>query len=100
MRFCDCDPLNRIPLTGRSRRVPVPDPTTCLLPQPNTADSIYSMGDLRQHDRTTYRGKINLMWADESGNPYSSNGVCMDISESGLKIKVDSQLPVRSVVTV
>jgi hypothetical protein len=58
------------------------------------------MGDLRKHDRMTYGGKINLMWSDESGHPFSRNGECIDISSSGLKLRLDSKLPVRSVVTV
>jgi hypothetical protein len=58
------------------------------------------MGDLRRDARVTYDGKINLTWADEGGNPYARNGECVDVSATGLKIKVDSQIPLRTVVTV
>ena len=58
------------------------------------------MGDLRRTRRLTYSGKINLTWADEAGNPFARNGQCIDVSAAGLKIKVDSQIPLRTVVTV
>jgi PilZ domain len=58
------------------------------------------MGDLRRDARLTFTGKINLTWADESGNPFACNGECIDVSATGLKIKLDFQIPLRTVVTV
>lgn len=58
------------------------------------------MGDLRKSARLSYNGKISMTWSDDRGNSCSRNGDCMDISSSGLKIKVDTQIPTRTVVTV
>ena len=58
------------------------------------------MGDLRKHNRLPFSGKISLTWADTNGNPFGRNGDCLDVSSTGLKIKLDSQIAVRTVVTV
>ena len=58
------------------------------------------MGDLRRDNRLSYAGKINLTWASPNGDPCACNGQCIDISASGLKVKVESQIPTRTVVTV
>ena len=58
------------------------------------------MGDLRHADRTEYRGKINLSWSDDTGNPCARNAECLNISCNGLKVKTEFQLPLRSVVSV
>lgn len=58
------------------------------------------MGDLRREGRLKYTGKINLTWSDESGHPFAQNCDCIDVSAAGLKIKLDSHIPLRTVVTV
>ena len=58
------------------------------------------MGDLRRAGRTPYSGKVNLNWASENGDPCARNGECLDVSSSGLKIKVDAPIATRTVVTV
>ena len=58
------------------------------------------MGDLRKANRLTYDCKISLMWANERGDPCSRNGECIDVSATGLKVKLDSQIAARTVVTV
>ena len=58
------------------------------------------MGDLRRDTRLTYTGRINLTWTDGGGNPFARNGECIDVSTTGLKIQLDSQIPLRTVVTV
>lgn len=58
------------------------------------------MGDLRRSTRLTYNGKINMTWSDEKGNSCSRHGDCMNLSSSGLKVKLDTQIPTRTVVTV
>ena len=59
-----------------------------------------SMRDLRKCERTEHRTRVSLVWADESGRPFSRNGECLDISASGMKVKLDSEIPLRAVVTV
>jgi hypothetical protein len=58
------------------------------------------MGDLRRDNRLAFGGKISLIWASANGDPCARNGECIDVSSSGLKVKVDSQIPTRTVVTV
>jgi hypothetical protein len=58
------------------------------------------MGDLRRNPRLVYNGKINLTWSNEGGHPFARNGLCLDISTSGLKVQVDSAIPLRTVITV
>jgi len=58
------------------------------------------MGDLRRDSRLTYNGKISLTWSNSAGDPLGRNGLCLDISATGLKVKLDSEIPVRTVVTV
>ena len=45
-------------------------------------------------------GKINLTWATENGDPCARNGDCLDVSSTGIRIKVDAPIPTRTVVTV
>jgi len=58
------------------------------------------MGDLRKDGRFAYRGKISLTWANQNGDPCALNGQCLDVSSRGIKVKVDSEIPTRTVVTV
>lgn len=41
-----------------------------------------------------------MTWSDGSGNFFGRNGDCIDISAAGLKVKMDSQIPARTVVSV
>ena len=41
-----------------------------------------------------------MTWSDDQGNSCSRNGDCIDISSSGLRIKSDTQIPARTVVTL
>jgi PilZ domain len=58
------------------------------------------MSDMRKDERTEQKTRVSLVWSDESGRPFSRNGECLDISSGGMKVKLDSEIPVRSVVTV
>jgi len=58
------------------------------------------MGELRRDRRLTYKGKISLIWANDHGEPCARNGECIDVSSTGIKVKVDAQIPTRTVVTV
>ena len=58
------------------------------------------MGDLRKNSRLSYSGKISLTWAAENGDGCARNGECLDVSSSGIKVRLDSQIPARTVVTV
>ncbi|HEY3740293.1 MAG TPA: PilZ domain-containing protein [Bryobacteraceae bacterium] len=58
------------------------------------------MGDLRRDNRLNFPGKVSLTWSDEASHPFARNGECLDISPSGLKVKLDSNIPIRTVVTV
>ena len=58
------------------------------------------MGDLRKTGRQFYNGKISLTWAMENGDACARNGECVDVSATGIKVKLDSQIPARTVVTV
>lgn len=58
------------------------------------------MGELRRDSRLAYKGKISLIWANDHGEPCARNGECIDVSSRGIKIKLDDQIPARTVVTV
>ena len=58
------------------------------------------MGDLRKFERSTHRSKVSLVWSDESGHPCSRMGECLDVSSGGMKVKLDSVIPLRAVVTI
>lgn len=58
------------------------------------------MGDLRRDNRLNLAGKISLTWSDPGSHPFARNGECLNISPGGLKVKLDSQIPLRTVVTV
>ena len=58
------------------------------------------MSDLRKDARTEQKTKVNLIWLDASGHPFARNGLCLDISASGMKVKLDAEIPLRTVVTV
>ena len=71
-----------------------------LFHHPESRASIGSMGDLRRDGRKAFSGKISVTWSDEHGDPCTRNGECLDISTRGLKVKVDSEIPARTVVIV
>ena len=58
------------------------------------------MGDLRQTGRFQSSGKVMLNWIDHDGNSRTSRGECLDISESGIRVRVKLALAVRTYVTV
>jgi len=58
------------------------------------------MGDLRRDARMTYNGKISLTWSDAAGHALGRDGQCLNISATGLKVKLDFEIPLRTVVTV
>jgi hypothetical protein len=58
------------------------------------------MGDLRRDNRLNHNGRISLTWTDSAGHPFARHGECLDISSAGLKVKLDSGIPSRTVVTV
>lgn len=58
------------------------------------------MGDLRRDSRLLFSGKIGLTWATPTGDACARNGECIDVSPSGLKVKVDTPIATRTVVTV
>jgi hypothetical protein len=58
------------------------------------------MGDLRQSGRFQYGGKIMLSWIDQDNTPRSLSGECLDISEGGIRIRINSPLELRTYVSI
>ena len=58
------------------------------------------MGELRNGSRISYQGRVAITWTDGSGNPCSALGDCLDISEKGMKVSLNTPLEVRAYVSI
>jgi hypothetical protein len=56
--------------------------------------------DLRRHTRQDCTPTVKIMWCDTSGHDKFANATALDISETGLRLKVPEALPVQSCVTM
>ncbi len=56
--------------------------------------------DLRRHNRQDCTPKVKIMWCDASGHDKFANALALDISETGMRLKVPEPLAVLSCVTL
>jgi hypothetical protein len=56
--------------------------------------------DLRRHAREDCTPKVKIMWCDASGHDKFANATALDISETGLRLKVPEAVPVQSCITM
>lgn len=56
--------------------------------------------DLRRHNRQDCSPKVKIMWCDASGNDKFANALALDVSETGVRLKVPEALAVQSCVTL
>ena len=54
----------------------------------------------RRHHRAAHTGLIRLSWEDASGHLAYTQGKCVDISESGLRIETPCPIPLRTYVSL
>ena len=54
--------------------------------------------DSRRIARYPITGDIRLLWTDESGNERLSKGQVLNVSRSGLQLRVDQKMPLRTSV--
>ncbi len=56
--------------------------------------------DLRRHTRQACSPTVKIMWCDPSGHDKFANAQALDVSETGVRLKVPEALAVRSCVTL
>ena len=56
--------------------------------------------DLRRHTRQSCNPTVKIMWCDTSGHDKFANATALDISETGVRLKVPEALVVQSCVTL
>ncbi|MFN7923699.1 MAG: PilZ domain-containing protein [Bryobacteraceae bacterium] len=54
--------------------------------------------DIRRHKRRLADAKVHLSWSDDHGRQIFVRGRCVDISQSGMRVAVSDQVPVRAIV--
>ena len=52
----------------------------------------------RRHTRYPIEGPIRVLWQDANGHERVTNAKVVDVSVSGLKLRVDDPIPVRSLL--
>lgn len=55
---------------------------------------------LRRENRVGAKSKALMTWMDETGNPMTSRGECIDVSPSGIRILIVAKIPIGTVVQV
>ncbi len=55
---------------------------------------------LRRHPRTPYACPVRISWQDSSGAERWARGKCVDISETGLRIELQDEIPIRTSVVL
>lgn len=55
---------------------------------------------LRRHPRIPRDSPVRIAWQDATGANRYATGKCVDVSETGLRIKVQEEIPVRTIVVV
>ena len=53
---------------------------------------------MRRHARQAFDGRVRILWLDDRGEQRTCEVPCLDISSSGLRLKLPDPVPVRSVV--
>lgn len=56
--------------------------------------------DKRRHARHSVRGKIKLHWLTPNGNSVHTSGECINISKTGLRVKVERQVEAGLMVRI
>ncbi len=54
------------------------------------------MKDGRRHQRIPYAGPVRISWIGPTGDPAYTIGKCIEVSESGMRVEVPVQIPVRT----
>jgi hypothetical protein len=52
----------------------------------------------RRHLRYPKNGLVRMLWEDEQGRERVSNGMIVNASTNGLKLRIDEKIPVRTYV--
>jgi len=55
---------------------------------------------LRRHPRTPSAAPVKISWQDSNGADRWARGKCVDVSEGGLRIELQDDIPVRTRVTL
>lgn len=58
-----------------------------------------SKGDLRRHARSAVDSPVQVLWKDRAGGDNSVNGRVLDVSETGMRIKVPAAIESGAYVT-
>jgi hypothetical protein len=56
--------------------------------------------DLRRHTRQSCSPTVKIMWCDPSGHDKFANALALDVSETGVRLKVPEALTVQSCITL
>ncbi len=54
------------------------------------------MKEGRRHSRIPYAGPVRVSWTGPTGDPAFTLGKCVEVSESGMRLEVPVQIPVRT----
>jgi hypothetical protein len=50
----------------------------------------------RRHQRIPYAGPVRVSWTGPAGDPAYTLGKCIEVSESGMRVEVPVQIPLRT----
>lgn len=56
--------------------------------------------DLRRHVRMSDSGEVSLSWQDPQGHFRFSQGKCLEISQTGMRVQVPEHVALRSYVSL
>ena len=63
------------------------------------ASNLVRKGDLRRETRHPLQGSLRILWENSDGRERISRAQVVDVSPSGLKLRLEEKIPIRTYVS-
>jgi hypothetical protein len=63
------------------------------------ASNLVRKGDLRRETRHPLQGSLRILWENSDGREMISRAQVVDVSPSGLKLRLEEKIPIRTYVS-
>jgi hypothetical protein len=63
------------------------------------ASNLLRKGDLRRESRHPLQGNLRILWENSDGREMISRAQVVDVSPSGLKLRLEVKIPIRTYIS-
>ena len=63
------------------------------------ASNLVRKGDLRRETRHPVQGTLRILWENSDGREVISRAQVVDVSPSGLKLRLEDKIPIRTYIS-